>query len=134
MRKSLCLAALALGCSGEDGPESCDIEGLTGTYLLSYEYVSGDCAVPEATLVRLGDPPSNACVNTQPERYSEGGCVIEEKFSCPRQDGGNENYTTVSRQEDEPGDRLSGTITVEALDANGARICSGTFRISFVRQ
>ena len=142
--KLLGLAVLATtGCSGsgaEDSdadprPTACDLSALAGTYLRSYQYVSGDCSAPDATLVRFGDPPTDGgCEDSAEPRYSEGGCAVEEEFTCTDASGNTAEFTTIVRQDTADGSRLSGLLSVDLDDASGNQICSGTFRVTFVRQ
>lgn len=119
----------------------CDLASLTGTYLLSFEAISGNCVSPPARLTRIdglsgggeGGAGGSECVETAPDRISDNGCTLELAETCTT-DSQVQDYVTIIQQDTVEGDRLSGTMSVDVEDTAGNSVCAGTFRVSFVRQ
>jgi len=144
MRCLALLTILALGCGGgtdeETEPESfeCNLGPLVGSYLVSFETLGGNCGEQTSALVQL-DPNAGAseCVNVTEPRVSDDRCRFETHGICPFDQfapGASVESTSLIRQDNGDASRLSGTVTINILNADGTAYCVGTYRARYVRQ
>jgi hypothetical protein len=133
MKRGLLLGALALGCSSSGGGGnggSCEETVIDGVYLATYTLVSGDCPALDSHLVREdgSDEPNPDCVET----YERNGCRVEFENMCV--DDMNRNVDWVGYVDVRAdGSTMVGSMTIHAND-NAGFSCTGTYRVSWVRQ
>jgi hypothetical protein len=135
------LASALLGaCGGADDPITCSPSERAGTYLLTYETLSGNCGNLPQTVVRLEGPDQGlieGCALDVPDRWSEDGCKVERAFTCLEPaagDGATSEFVGVTTQETDDGSRISGTMTARLFASDGSQTCLGTYRLAYERQ
>jgi hypothetical protein len=132
----------AIGCgpeddTGDDGFE-CSRKDRTGTYLVSFETISGNCGDQDSGVIQLdggNSEPGAGCVYNY-SKWSDGDCSFESSTTCELPSD-NLTMTVVGKtdQENRDGSVLTGviTMTVRYLDTN-TLACSGTYESTAVRQ
>ena len=138
------LVGAAAACSGPDPVEkreavSCSIAERSGTYLTTFETVSGDCGDIPQVLGRIDSAEAlpDICAFDAADRWPDGECKLERAYSCLEEGigpGVQSHTVAVTTQDDDAGARISGTVTMRVTNAAGAQMCVGTYTISAVRQ
>ena len=121
---------LVYGC----GPE-CSLEDRTGTYLMSFNEVSGGCGPIDPEIARLdgsGTDPGPGCT-LEYERVSEDQCSLERATSCQSSGLDIELEGVTNQEPGSEGDLLTGTAEVDVYDS-GALVCSSIYQITARRQ
>ena len=144
MRKIIMLCFLAVGCGGSEqedgGPITCDPANRQGSYLMSFETLSGNCGEQASALVRLDadvDPFAGGCEPLASDRWSDGNCTLERRARCPFEEfapGATIESTMISTQQDAAGEVITGTLTMTLKNATGQIVCFGTYGVDAVRQ
>jgi len=129
---------LVVGCSSpsddEETPQprmGCDVVAdRAGEYWAEYEATSGDCGETRSGNIRLDGTVETAlgCVELAPPAVSNQGCTLEVRVLCNT--AGFETETlTVTTQQDETGDLITGSETITVRDVLGP-VCSGSYRLT----
>lgn len=129
------LGALALfACSSSDQeppvPTSCKKTDRHGTYLESFQTLSGDCGDIPSMLISFDSVSAQAkstCI-LESGIWSENDCKYEATVSCKLDNGDTLELTEVSHQKTVDGSVLDGTMTA------GTRSCLGTYSLTARRQ
>lgn len=134
------LLALAVGCGGEgEAGFTCSAAERSGTYLMTFSERSGDCGPIPEQLGRLDDAEAlpEECTLDAPDRWSEGECKLERAYTCEEdgiEPGATSSWIAVTSQADDSASRITGTVTVRILGADGVQLCRSTYGFSASRQ
>lgn len=141
MKGCAALLVCAVGCGGSDGESSftCSPAERSGTYLLTYTERSGDCGPIPEQLGRLDDAEAlpEECMLDAADRWSEDACKLERAYTCAEdgvEPGASGSWVAVTTQADDSGGRITGTVTVRILGADGVQLCRSTYDITASRQ
>jgi hypothetical protein len=140
MRLRLVVAfGVLLGCgddsSGNGGsgatPANCDPSQRTGTYLVQFTTVSGDCGTIASGLVMFGGSTPGETCTLDDQTIDASGCKIDSTVECTAT--GNISLSEVSAlaQDTADGSKLSGEITI---DQTAPTACYGTYDVTYTRQ
>ena len=140
---ALLCSCLACGSSTDEGqsqPSSCDPASREGSYLATFETLSGDCGDQASALLRLdadADPADSGCSRLSEDRWSDGNCTLERSLVCPYDSfapGATISSVGITTQRDSSGETITGTMTITVKDADGITLCLGTYRMTAARQ
>jgi len=136
--RGLILAAILAGCgSGEPTDYECSRGARSGTYLMDYDTIDGDCGDIPASLTPIGKAGGQV-VGTGCSRayevWSDDECAMEASDSCVLADGALVQAVGVTRQGSADGDLVTGVLALRIVDPYGGYVCAGTYRIHAVRQ
>lgn len=129
-----------VACGGEDDSLVCNQGDRVGTYLavFSERNMPLPCGPLPDQLGRIDsqDLP-DGCVFDASDRWTENDCKLERAYTCESDDIG-PGYTTewiaVTTQDNSSGSRISGVVTIRALDASGVALCASTYDVVATRQ
>lgn len=134
---SLAIAAATLSCSGSDPedsqPSECDPNMRSGTYLMSFAALDGNCGPIPSQLTRLAPNaalPEN-CFFDAYDTISDRGCTLERSYTCFT-DTAEVSIVAITTQETADGSRITGLATVRIQELIAS--CAGTYSILAVRQ
>lgn len=123
------LAIVCVACGGDPGPAKpgtdfpCDQTQCTGTFTLTIESSTGNCAAPAEGIVILDNHGLGGCV-VGSKSESADGCVGSGRLTCP--DGS--SVVIEDRQLAANCDALERTLT------ENDRLCSGTIVARYTRR
>lgn len=126
----LCVSAIS-GC-GTD----CEKSDRSGTYYVAYNEVSGDCGPIDDTYIEFEDGEAvgvdiTGCSSTN--TWSSDACSVETTGSCADYENGLAiGVAGETTQEDDDGDKISGTLSIAIKDLNtGADLCASSYEVSY---
>lgn len=120
--------------SGPDSELVCSSSDRSGTYLGTINEISGNCGGSGTFLVNI-DSINPQCF-LKYDRWSENDCKNERAFWCNDQANGVRfDYTGITKQMDNSGNEIRGTITMIASDLySGQTLCISTYNVFYERQ
>ena len=118
----------------------CQFSHRSGSYLVSFSLISGNCGEIPSTLVALNHdgssptPPEGCTYETH--TWSGDQCELQTVQTCiVESDNTSSKTTAITQQEDSSGNRINGTMSMEIRNDNDNSLkCTGTYDILYERQ
>jgi hypothetical protein len=135
---SLLMIGLSVNACGQN--VDCQFSDRSGSYLVSFTLISGNCGEFPSTLVPLNHdgaeptPPEGCTYETH--AWSGDQCELQTVQTCIiESDNTSSKTTAITQQNDSSGDKITGTMSMEIRDHDDDSLkCAGTYDILYERQ